>query len=140
LQAIGPGVAGYAYVGESGSSRLRAKTTTLGVLGNAIVGLIINVALPWMLNAPSAGGRGWGVKTGMSDFTHVQVLTCAAWMFFILGFACCVIIYLFIPEYSGRTYAQIDEMFLRKVPARRFKTFQCSGDYGRDLNLQPQRA
>jgi hypothetical protein len=49
-------------------------------------------------------------------------------------------VYLFIPEYSGRTYAQIDEMFLRKVPARRFKTFQCSGNYGRDLNMQPQRA
>lgn len=27
---IGPGVAGWAYTGESGSSKLRAKTTTLG--------------------------------------------------------------------------------------------------------------
>jgi hypothetical protein len=76
-QSIGPGVAGYAYVGESGSSRLRAKTTTLGVLGAATIGLIMTSALPWMLNARSAGGQGWGVKTGQSPTvtTPVRSLT-----------------------------------------------------------------
>jgi hypothetical protein len=38
---LGPGVAGWAYTGESGSSRLRSKTTTLGTMGNAIAGLIM---------------------------------------------------------------------------------------------------
>jgi hypothetical protein len=38
---LGPGVAGWAYTGESGSSRLRSKTTTLGTMGNAIAGLVM---------------------------------------------------------------------------------------------------
>ncbi|GFZ46522.1 hypothetical protein JCM24511_04769 [Saitozyma sp. JCM 24511] len=63
---LGPGFAGFAYTGESGSSRLRAKTTTLGVVGNALVGLIMTTCLPYMLNATTAGGRGWGIKTGMT--------------------------------------------------------------------------
>ena len=63
---MGPGVAGYAYIGESGSSRLRAKTTTIGVVSAAIIGLVLTVALPWMLNDKSAGGRGWGVRTSAS--------------------------------------------------------------------------
>ena len=46
---IGPGVAGWVYTGESGSSRLRAKTTTLGTVGNAIVGLIMTSGKPWWM-------------------------------------------------------------------------------------------
>jgi hypothetical protein len=44
------------------------------------------------------------------------------------------------PEYAGRTYGLIDELFIRKVPARKFKSFECSGDYGRDLDMMvPQQ-
>jgi hypothetical protein len=61
---VGPGVAGWAYTGESGSSRLRAKTATLGTVGNALVGLVMTSVLPYMLNDKDAGGQGWGAKTG----------------------------------------------------------------------------
>jgi len=116
---LGPGVAGWAYTAESGSSRLRAKTTTLGTVGNALIGLVMTSVLPYMLNGQDAGGRGWGPKT--------------AFMFFILGVVCSVAIYLFIPEYAGRSYAQIDELFQRRIPARKFRSTECTGDYGRDL-------
>lgn len=116
---IGPGVAGWAYTGESGSSRLRAKTATLGTVGNAIVGLIMTSVLPYMLDSPSAGGAGWGARTGF--------------MFFILGVACCVGVYFLVPEYAGRSYAQLDELFARKIPARKFKSTETTGEYGRDV-------
>lgn len=54
---VGPGVAGWAYTGESGSSRLRAKTTTLGTVGNALIGLIMTTCLPFLLDKA-------GAKTG----------------------------------------------------------------------------
>jgi hypothetical protein len=56
-------------------------------------------------------------------------------MFFILGFISCFAVYFFVPEFSGRSYAQLDELFARRVPARKFKEFKCTGDYGRDLTI-----
>ena len=35
---MGPGAAGHAYIGESGSTRLRANTATTGVVIAAIIG------------------------------------------------------------------------------------------------------
>jgi len=116
---VGPGVAGWAYTGESGSARLRAKTTTLGTVGNALVGLVMTSVLPYMLNDKDAGGTGWGAKTGF--------------MFFILGCLCIVGVWFMIPEYAGRTYAELDELFARKVPARKFKSTVTTGEYGREL-------
>jgi hypothetical protein len=54
---LGPGVAGWAYTGESGSARLRAKTTTLGTMGNALIGLVMTTCLPYLLTKV-------GAKTG----------------------------------------------------------------------------
>lgn len=35
-----------------------------------------------------------------------------------------IALYFFYPETSGRTYQELDELFERKVPARKFKTAQ----------------
>ena len=91
---------GWVYTGESGSARLRAKTTTLGTCGNvslppasqkcantdcqitkALVGLVFNSALPYMLTV-------WGAKSGF--------------LFAGLGSISCVCVYLFIPDFTGR--------------------------------------
>lgn len=45
---------GWAYAGESGSARLRAKTTTLGTVGNALVGLLMTSVLPYILDKDQA--------------------------------------------------------------------------------------
>jgi hypothetical protein len=65
-----------------------------------------------MLNDPDSGGRGWGAKT--------------AFMFAILGAICVAVIYLAIPDYTGRSFAQIDELFYRRVPARQWKKDVCT--------------
>jgi HJR/Mrr/RecB family endonuclease len=41
--------------------------------------------------------------------------------------------YLVVPDYTGRSHAQIDELYVRKIPARRFASTECTGDYGRDV-------
>jgi hypothetical protein len=129
--AVGPGVAGYvlyefddksqfiannqlrwAYAAESASARLRAKTATLGTGCNAIIGTITNIVIPFELDAI-------GSKTG--------------YMFFGLGVISMVLIYLWIPDVTGRTYAQLDELFERRIPARKFKETECTGEYGADM-------
>jgi hypothetical protein len=55
-------------------------------------------------------------------------------MFFILGLFCATMVYFFIPEYRGRSYAQLDELFARRVPAREFEKTQTTGAYGNDLH------
>jgi hypothetical protein len=37
----------------------------------------------------------------------------------------CVYLYFCLPEMKGRNYAEIQEMFDKKVPARKFKTYAC---------------
>ena len=101
----------WAYAGESGSVRLRAKTTTLATGGNAIIGTVTNIVIPFELAAI-------GPKTG--------------YMFFGFGVICCVLIYIWIPDVTGRTYAQLDELFERKILARKFKETVCTGNYGLD--------
>lgn len=50
-----------------------------------------------------------------------------------LGLMCMLLIWFFIPDFTGRSYAQIDELFLRKIPARKFASTECTGNYGRDV-------
>jgi SP family general alpha glucoside:H+ symporter-like MFS transporter len=54
-------------------------------------------------------------------------------MFFILGVFCIIAVWFFIPEYAGRSYAQLDELFNRHIPARKFATTECTGSYGREI-------
>lgn len=53
----GPGAAGWTYTGESGSVRLRAKTNTLGNLGNAAMSWVMGSTVSLMLAS-------WSFKVG----------------------------------------------------------------------------
>ena len=61
----------------------------------------------------------WGEKVG--------------YFFGSFGLVGLVITWFFIPNLTGRSYAQIDELFERQIPAREFKSTVCTGEYGRDL-------
>lgn len=77
-----------------------------------MIGTITNIVIPYELAAI-------GPKTG--------------YMFFGIGVVCCVLIWLWIPDVTGRTYAQLDELFERRIPARKFKETVCTGEYGKDV-------
>lgn len=55
---LGPNGCGWIYIGESGSLRLRAKTATIGTMGNGVVGVVYNVAIPYMLETNRLGVGG----------------------------------------------------------------------------------
>lgn len=71
--------------------------------------------------------QNWGAKTGF--FYAGTCFLCFVWAFFRL------------PEPKGRTYAELDILFEKKVPARRFKhtvvdSFHVDGDSGSDYGME----
>jgi SP family general alpha glucoside:H+ symporter-like MFS transporter len=98
---VGP--ACYSLVPEIASSRLRTKSTVLARNVYNVFGIINNVLTPYMLN-PTAWN--WGAKAGF--FWGGICFLCAIWVFFRL------------PEPKGRTYAELDVLFEKKIPARKF--------------------
>ncbi|WVW83142.1 hypothetical protein I302_105160 [Kwoniella bestiolae CBS 10118] len=98
---------GWLGIVEVSSAKLRAKTASFGVLVNSLIGLVFNYTVPLLLSDQDAG---WGQKIGI--------------FFGGLSLLFLVPIFFFYPETKGRTYAEIDELFERNIPARKFKTTQ----------------
>ena len=95
----------YCLVAEISSTRLRSKTIVLARNLYNIVGIFNNIITPRMIN-PTAWD--WKGKAG----------------FFWAGFCTLSIIWTFfrLPEPKGKTYAELDVLFERKVGARKFAT------------------
>lgn len=94
----------YCLVTEMPNTTLRTKTVILARNVYNIAGIIISIIMPYMLN-PTAWN--WKAKTG----------------FFWAGFALAAMIWCWfeMPETKNRTYAELDLLFERGVPARKFK-------------------
>lgn len=95
----------YSLVAELSTRRLQIKTVVLGRNLYNVVGIICSVLSPYMLN-PSAWN--WKNYTG----------------FFWGGICFCCIIYTYfrLPEPKGRTFAELDLLFEKGVPARKFSS------------------
>lgn len=93
----------YSLVAELSTRRLQIKTVVLGRNLYNIVGIVCSVLTPYMLNP---GAWNWGNYTG----------------FFWAGICFCCIIYTYfrVPEPRGRTFAELDLLFERKISARKF--------------------
>jgi len=93
----------YSLVAELSTRRLQIKTVVLGRNLYVIVGIITSVLTPYMLN-PTAWN--WGNYTG----------------FFWAGLCALSVVYTYfrVPEPRGRTFAELDLLFERKVSARKF--------------------
>ncbi len=68
--------------------------------------IVFTVAMPYMLNSDQANWRG---KAGF--------------LFGGISGACLVWCWLRIPESRGRTFEELDILFERKVPARKFREY-----------------
>lgn len=104
----------YAWLsgGELASQRLRSHTfglaTALGFFG----AWLTTFTAPYFINPLKLG---WGPKYG-----YIWTGSCAiagTWIWF------------YLPEVKGRTLEQIDEMFEARVPARKFRKYQCTGHH-----------
>ncbi|WWC97802.1 hypothetical protein V866_004689 [Kwoniella sp. B9012] len=111
---------GWAYVAETGSSRLRAKTAGIAAAGGVCLGLVFNTSVPYMLNNT---GANWGLKTA----------------FFFAGISTPFVVasFFLIPDTSRRTAAELDEMFRKKVKPWRFRSYVS--DAQKALNEERER-
>ncbi|KAK1820909.1 hypothetical protein LTR12_004621 [Friedmanniomyces endolithicus] len=103
LYQLTVGTVCYSLVAELSTRRLQIKTVVLGRNLYIIVGIITSVLTPYMLN-PTAWN--WGNYTG----------------FFWAGLCLGSLGYTYfrVPEPRGRTFAELDVLFERRVSARKF--------------------
>ncbi|KAF2008744.1 general substrate transporter [Aaosphaeria arxii CBS 175.79] len=97
------GAAGWGFIGEISSQRLRPYTAGFGAAATCVVGVVMNVLVPYMTNA---NAWNWGYKTG--------------WFYAGVGLPCVIGCWLLIPETAGRSAAELDELFERKIKPWRF--------------------
>ncbi|RSH80714.1 hypothetical protein EHS25_007049 [Saitozyma podzolica] len=94
----------YAIVGEVPSTRLRGKTVGLARNLYNVAGLVGGI-----INTYSVNPDAWNWKGRAAFFWLGSCLLAMSWAYFRL------------PECKGRTFREIDIMFARKVPARKFE-------------------
>ncbi len=97
----------FIIISECSATRVRSKTIALSTAAQGILGIIMTVALPYMINPDQANLQG---KLGF--FFGGLAALCFVWAF------------LRIPETRGRTFEELDVMFDKRVPTRRFKDYQ----------------
>ncbi|KXH47369.1 MFS hexose transporter [Colletotrichum simmondsii] len=100
------GATAYTILAEVSTSRLRIKTIALGLaLQNALT-TMWNFVLPYLFNPD-------------------QLNLGAKLAFIFGGLAVISLVHLWynLPETAGRTYEELDEMFMKKIPARKFKNY-----------------
>lgn len=96
----------FIIISEASATRVRSKSIAVATAAQAIVGIAMTVAIPYMINPDQANMQG---KLGF--FFGGLGACCFAWAYFRM------------PETMGRTYEELDLLFDRGVPARKF------GDY-----------
>ncbi|KAF7177449.1 hypothetical protein CNMCM7691_005702 [Aspergillus felis] len=103
------GATGWGYIGEISSQRLRPYTAGFGAATACVVGVVMNVLVPYMTNANEWN---WGLKTG--------------WFYAGVGFPFALGMWFLIPETAGRSSAELDELFERRIKPWRFHKTQTA--------------
>ncbi|KAH8897513.1 putative MFS transporter [Thozetella sp. PMI_491] len=96
----------FVIISEISATRLRARTIAVATAVQALAGVVFTFALPYMLTSDQADWRG---KTGF--FFGAISIVCYIWCWFRL------------PESRGRTFEELDILFSRNVPPRRFASY-----------------
>ncbi|KAJ5371187.1 uncharacterized protein N7496_007279 [Penicillium cataractarum] len=98
------GAVSWTISAEVSSVNVRAKTQSLAIGTNALVSWAMNFIAPYLINTDEAnlGGKAAFVWMALSFIS-------LAWAWFE------------VPELKGRTFAELDEIFVRMTPTRKFK-------------------
>ncbi|KAK0382788.1 hypothetical protein NLU13_9883 [Sarocladium strictum] len=98
------GAVAYSVGGETASMELRQKTYSINIMSSTAISCLITQVMPYLLNTDQAniGGK-------------------ISFVFFGTSLPMCVYLFFCLPELKGRNYAEVQEMFESKVPARQFK-------------------
>jgi hypothetical protein len=101
----------FVYLSEISSGKLRDKTIAIATTVNALINIACAVGIPYAINPDQGNLRGK-----------------LAFIFFGVSLPCLVWCFLALPETKGRTFEELDIMFQRKVPTKKFKTYNFSED------------
>ncbi|KAJ5758457.1 hypothetical protein N7520_005613 [Penicillium odoratum] len=104
------GAMAFAILAETSSTSLRASTMSLATATQAVMGIAMNFAIPYMVNPDEANLKG---KVGFI-FGGLSLIA-TMWSFF------------YVPELAGRTFEEIDRMFALRVPIRKMKKYAPQG-------------
>ncbi|KAM5341564.1 hypothetical protein ACJ41O_014595 [Fusarium nematophilum] len=105
------GATAYSLLTEIATSRLRAKTASISLaLQNSLFTMWAFV-IPFLFNPDQAN---LGAKV--------------SFIFGALAILSIIFLWFYQPESAGRSYEELDEMFMKKVPARQFKTFKTEAE------------
>ncbi|KAM7214137.1 hypothetical protein V8F06_010452 [Rhypophila decipiens] len=107
IYGIGQGPVMWALQTEIPSQRLRAQTVGTGAGLNFVVGWAISFFTPYFINPDKLD---WGPKYCYIWGAGNMIL--AIWAFF------------FCPETKGRSLEQLDELFEKEIPGRKFASYQ----------------
>ncbi|KAL0766759.1 hypothetical protein CaCOL14_010330 [Colletotrichum acutatum] len=107
------GAVAYSVGGETASVQLRQKAYSINIMCSTAASCLVLQVMPYLLNTDQAnlGGK-------------------ICFIFFGLSLPMCAWLYLYFPEMKGRNYAEIQEMFSNRVPARKFKSYVCEVSAG----------
>ncbi|KAI9738370.1 MAG: hypothetical protein M1834_008873 [Cirrosporium novae-zelandiae] len=92
---------------ECSATKVREKTIAVATAVQALLAIVMTVAIPYMINPDEANMRG---KVGF--FFGGLGVFCFLWSFFR------------VPETMNRTYEELDIMFERNVPTRKFAKYE----------------
>ena len=95
---------------EVSATKVRSKTIAVATAVQAALGIVMTIAIPYLINKDQANARG---KIG----------------FFFGGLAAISLVWAYfrVPETRGRTYEELDIMFSKGVRTREFKNYQVEG-------------
>ncbi|EXJ87938.1 hypothetical protein A1O1_04865 [Capronia coronata CBS 617.96] len=108
------GATAFTIMTETATPRLRAKTASMAFVSQSALFTMWGFVLPYLFNPDKAnlGAR-------------------VAFIFGGLSVLCLVYLWFYQPETAGLSYEEMDELFIKRVPARKFrhyrKTEQCAG-------------
>ncbi|KAM9883745.1 hypothetical protein BJF96_g5063 [Verticillium dahliae] len=103
---VGVGSTVYALAGELPTSVLRAKTLAISISTSNSVSTSWSFISPFMFNP---------------DYGNLKAKIGFVFGAFMFIFA--ILAYFFVPETRRRTYEELDELFMKKVPTRQFRKY-----------------
>jgi len=115
----------YSLVAEISSTRLKAKTIVLSRNLYNIIGIVASVITNYQLTATAWNWRAVSHTSIFEKFLNSLANFNFQYAGFFWSGSCALMtiwIFFRLPEPKGRTYGELDVLFERKVPARKFKT------------------
>ncbi|EUC32548.1 hypothetical protein COCCADRAFT_98360, partial [Bipolaris zeicola 26-R-13] len=101
---------------------LRAHTTALATATQSILGIIMNIAIPYMVNPDEGNLKG---KVGFVFGGLAAIATLGA--------------RIYVPELKGRTNREIDMLFAARIPTKKMGSYHLDQEVASDARMTMKR-